>query len=51
MEKEHPDLAEKAKKYLGFELYYELTKESGKPLAKDNPFFEPLMKMSDDLNK
>jgi len=30
MEKEHPELTEKAKKYLGYELYYELTKEAGK---------------------
>ena len=25
LEKEHPDIAEKAKKYLGFEFYYELS--------------------------
>jgi hypothetical protein len=25
LEKEHAELAEKAKKYLGFELYYELS--------------------------
>jgi hypothetical protein len=33
LEKEHPELTEKAKKYLGFELYYELSKEQGKPLT------------------
>lgn len=32
MELENPDLAEKAKKYLGFEFYYDLSKEQGKPL-------------------
>jgi hypothetical protein len=33
LEKEHSDLAEKAKKYLGYELYYELsTKAQGKSL-------------------
>lgn len=33
LEKEHPELAEKAKKYLGFELYYELSSQAqGKPI-------------------
>jgi hypothetical protein len=32
LEKEHPELAEMAKKYLGFELYYELSSQEGKPL-------------------
>jgi hypothetical protein len=31
LEKEHPELAEKAKKYLGFELYYDQPPEKGKP--------------------
>ena len=32
LEKENSELADKAKKYLGFELYYELSKDIGKPL-------------------
>lgn len=37
LEKEHPELAEIAKKYLGFELYYELSaKEHDKPLATES---------------
>lgn len=51
MEKEHPELTEKAKKYLGYELYYELTKEAGKQLTPENPLYNTLMQMSDELNK
>lgn len=48
LEKEHPELAEKAKKYLGFELYYEL---SGiEKLAPDNEYFKALMQKSEELN-
>ena len=37
LEKEHPEIAEKAKKYLGFEFYYELsTQEAGKPLDPES---------------
>ena len=32
LEEDHKELAEKAKKYLGFEMYYDLTKYNGKPL-------------------
>lgn len=51
LEKEHPELVDKAKKYLGFEFYYELTKDQGKPLNKDSKAFKEIMTMSDELNK
>lgn len=51
LEKEHPELVEKAKKYLGFELYYDLTKDQGKPLPQDHKAFKTIMDMSEDLNK
>lgn len=41
LEKEHPELAEKAKKYLGFELYYELSsQEQGKPIPEDSEIYK-----------
>ena len=51
LEKDHPELVEKAKKYLGFELYYELTKDQGKPLPVDSKHFKTIMAMSEELNK
>lgn len=51
LEKENPELADKAKKYLGFELYYELSKDIGKPLSVDTDEFKTIMKMSEDLNE
>eukprot|EP00349_Pseudokeronopsis_sp_Brazil_P010353 CAMPEP_0202980302 /NCGR_PEP_ID=MMETSP1396-20130829/86256_1 /ASSEMBLY_ACC=CAM_ASM_000872 /TAXON_ID= /ORGANISM="Pseudokeronopsis sp., Strain Brazil" /LENGTH=67 /DNA_ID=CAMNT_0049720199 /DNA_START=1250 /DNA_END=1453 /DNA_ORIENTATION=- len=32
LEEEFPELVEKAKKFLGFELYFELTKFTGEPI-------------------
>jgi hypothetical protein len=38
LEKDHPELADLAKKYLGYELYYELSASAGgKPLPIDSP--------------
>ena len=51
LEKEHPELIEKAKKYIGFELYYDLTKDQGKPLPQDHKAFKTIMDMSEELNK
>ena len=52
LEKEHPSIAEKAKKYFGFELYFELsTGEHGKALSQDSANFKILMGKSDELNK
>lgn len=51
LEEEHKDLAEKAKKYLGFELYYELSKYNGHPMLADDPLFIKLMEKSNALNK
>jgi len=48
LEKEHPELAEKAKKYLGFELYYSQPEE-GKPL-KDTQTFKRIMVKVEELN-
>lgn len=42
LEKEHPEVAEKAKKYLGFEMYYELSGKN-KPLGADTEEFKFLM--------
>lgn len=42
LEKEHPEVAEKAKKYLGFELYYELSNKN-KPLEPESPEFKNLI--------
>ena len=51
LEKEHPELAEMAKKYLGYELYYELSSQAGgKPLGNDSPGFKEIMKKADELN-
>lgn len=50
LENDHPELAEKAKKYLGYELYYSLTKESGKFTNKDSAEYKKLMSMSDELD-
>lgn len=51
LEKEHQYLADKAKKYLGYELYYELSaKSQGQPLNPDDDEFKTIMKMSTDLN-
>jgi len=51
LEKEHSELAEKAKKYLGYELYYELSaKAQGKPLDPDSDEFKKIVSMSDELN-
>jgi hypothetical protein len=50
LEKEHPDVAEKAKKYLGFEMYYELSGKN-KPLSPDTEEFKFLMQKSEELNK
>lgn len=49
MEKNHTELAEKAKKYLGFELYYELS-GSEKPKVESEAF-KTIMQKSEDLNK
>lgn len=46
MEKEHPELAEKAKKYLGFELYYDAVKPE---MGSDS--FKTIMAKSEELNK
>lgn len=50
LENEYPELAEKAKKYLGYELYYALTKEDGKHINKDSKDYKMLMAMSDELD-
>ena len=51
LEKDHPELAELGKKYLGFELYYELSSlAGGKPLEVGSSAFKELVKKSDDLN-
>lgn len=46
LEKEHPELAEKAKKYLGFELYYDAVKPEVGSIA-----FNQLVQKSEELNK
>lgn len=41
LEKEHPELAELAKKYLGYELYYALSEVStAGPLPMDSSLFK-----------
>lgn len=50
LEKEHPEVAEKAKKYLGFEFYYELS-GNNKPLPPDSEHFKTIMAKAEDLNK
>lgn len=52
LEKDHPEIAEKAKKYLGFEFYYELSTQAvGKPLDPESKAFKILVTKSEDLNK
>ena len=52
LEKDHPEIAEKAKKYLGSEFYYELsTHEANKALDPESQSFKALMVKSDELNK
>jgi len=51
LEKDHPELSEYAKKYLGFELYYELSSSAGgKPLSIESSEFKQIIKMAEDLN-
>lgn len=50
LEKEHPELAEMAKKYLGQQLYYELASSAGgEPLKTDSRVFKEIMQLSDEL--
>jgi hypothetical protein len=49
LEKEHPELAEKAKKYLGFELYYDQPAEKGKP-DPNSPAYKSIMEKYEELN-
>ena len=52
LEKEHPELAEYAKKYIGYEMYYELSAQAGgKPLPVDSPAFRQIMVKAEELNK
>jgi len=51
LERDYPQLAEKAKKYLGFELYYELSNECGKPLSPDHRAFKRLMELAEEQNQ
>ena len=52
LEKEHAELAEKAKKYLGFELYYECSSQAqGKPLVANSDVYKEIMKKVEDLNQ
>jgi hypothetical protein len=51
LEKEKPELADKAKKYLGYELYYNLSQNQGKPMTEASEGFADLIKKSDDLNE
>jgi hypothetical protein len=51
LEEDHKELAEKAKKYLGFELYYELSKYNGKPLEETDVLYKELLTKSEELNK
>ncbi len=46
LEEDHPELAEKAKRYLGFELYYEMSKFNKKPMTEDMQEFKILMTKS-----
>lgn len=51
LETEHPELAEFAKKYLGLEMYSDLTMQAnGKPLAIDSTGYKQILKMTDELN-
>ena len=51
LEKNHHELAEYAKKYLGHELYSELSIQADdKPLPVDSPAFKQIMKMAEELN-
>ena len=43
MEKEFPDIAKKAKKFLSYEVYFELSKQQ-KPMTADDPYYDLLMK-------
>lgn len=51
LEDEDHDLSEKAKKYLGSEMYYELGNSTGKQLTKSDPHFKWLMKKITNLNE
>jgi hypothetical protein len=52
LQRDHAEIAEKAKEYLGFEFYYELsTSEAGKALDPESSNFKALMAKSDELNK
>jgi hypothetical protein len=50
LEKEHPEVAEKAKKYFGLEMYYELSNED-KPLSPDSNKFKYIMQKAEEQNK
>lgn len=51
LERDHPEMAELAKKYFGTELYYELAAQAnGQPLPLDSPLFKNIIHMADDLN-
>lgn len=50
LESEHPELAEKAKKYLGYELYYSLT-QNVKNVDRNSPEYKKLLAMSDELDQ
>lgn len=43
LESEYKELAEKAKKYLGFELYYELSKYNKHPMVQSDTEFKKLI--------
>jgi hypothetical protein len=48
LEKEHAELAELGKTYLGYELYYEFSSlPAGKPLEQDDPVYKKLIRMSE----
>ena len=49
LEKDHPELAEQAKKYLGHELYYELSKED-KLMNVDNPAYMELVNLASGID-
>jgi len=54
LEREYPDLAEKGKKYLGFDMYYSLSTENPDELKqplKEGDSFKKMLDISEHLNK
>jgi hypothetical protein len=51
MEKEHKELAEKAKQYLGITLYHDLSRYNNAPMKESDEDYNELIKKSKKLNE